>query len=102
MGEYYREADPINLQRAICVVYDRWMKAGKKPGSDRIANSTRRHRPSLVAEIEEAWCQFVECDPEDDIFPYHESYVVRKWIDFRKMSESVKAEWIKQSLDGLA
>jgi len=94
MGDYYNEADPINLCRAIVLVYDRWIVAGKKPGSDRLLNSTRRHRPELVSEIESEWCRIVGVDEAEDTFPYHESYVVRKWTDFRKMPDPVKVAWI--------
>lgn len=94
MGDYYSEADPVNLCRAIVLVYDRWIEAGKKPGSDRILNSTRRHRPELVAEIEAEWCRIADHNIGDDLFPYHESYVIRKWTDFRKMPDQVKVAWI--------
>jgi len=94
MGDYYAEADPINLCRAIVLVYDRWITAGKKPGSDRLLNSTRRHRPELVAEIEAEWCRIAGDHLNDDTFPYHESYVIRKWTDFRKMPDPVKVAWI--------
>ena len=99
MGDYFREADPINLCKAICLVYDRWVKGGKKPGSDRIANSTRRHRPELVAEIESEWARLADVGVDDDLFPYHESYVIRKWIDFRKCNDAVKSAWIAASKD---
>jgi hypothetical protein len=97
MGDYFREADPINLCQAICLVYERWILAGKKPGSDRVVNSTRIHRPALIAEIVEEWCRLADCDPCDDLFPYHESYVIRKWVDFRKMNDHVKSAWIADS-----
>lgn len=97
MGSYFEEADPINLCKAICIVYDRWIRQGKKPGSDRIANSTRKHRPALVAEIEAEWCVLAGVEFDDDIFPYHESYVIRKWIDFRKQNDCVKTAWIAAS-----
>ena len=97
MGDYFREADPINLCRAVCLVYDKWIAAGKKPGSDRVVNSTRMHRPALIAEIVEEWCRITDSDPCDDLFPYHESYVIRKWVDFRKMNDHAKSAWIAQS-----
>lgn len=99
MGDYYREADPINLCRAICVVYDRWIKSGKKPGSDSQLHCTRSHRPALVAEITAEWERIAEADPHDDLFPYHESYVIRKWIAFRKMTDYQKSDWIAASLE---
>jgi hypothetical protein len=97
MGDYYREADPILLCKAICLVYARWIEQGRKPGSDRVVNSTRRYRPQLVSEIEAEWCQLADVDPLDDLFPYHESYVIRKWIDFRKASDPTKTAWIAAS-----
>jgi len=97
MGHYYEEADPVYLCRAICLVYSRWVASGKKPGSDNIINSTRLARPALVAEIIEEWSRIVGLDPVDDMFPYHESYVIKKWVDFRKMKDAHKAAWIAES-----
>jgi hypothetical protein len=102
MGDYYDEADPINLCRAICIVYDRWIQAGKKPGSDNVLNCTRTHRPELVAEIAAEWERLAGVDPCDDLFPYHESYVIRKWVDFRKMPDPRKQAWIMAAKDGNA
>jgi hypothetical protein len=101
MGDFYREADPINLCRAICVVYDRWIREGYKPGSDNRLHCTRTHRPKLIAEITAAWEELAGVDPEDDLFPYHESYVIRKWIDFRKMPNPRKAAWVAAAKDGV-
>jgi len=94
MGDYYQEADPVFLCCAIVLVYDRWIEAGKKPGSDNLVNCTRTHRKYLVEEITAQWESLAGVDPCDDLFPYHESYVVRKWIDFRKMPDSRKASFI--------
>lgn len=94
MGSMYDEADPINLCRAICIVYDRWQRAGRKPASDNTVHATRTSRPALVKEVEEEWTRISGCDVRDDLFPYHESYVVRKWVQFRKQNDAVKAAWI--------
>jgi hypothetical protein len=100
MGEYYNEADPIYLCRAICIVHERWIKAGKHPGSDNLLNSTRTRRPALVAEITEEWERLADVDPCEDLFPYHESYVIRKWVDFRKMPNPRKRAWIAAAKEG--
>lgn len=97
MGDYFREADPILLARAICLVYDRWIKSNRKPGSDNKLHCTRTHRPALVAEITSEWEVLSGESHDDDLFPYHESYVIRKWIDFRKMSDPKKQAWIAAS-----
>jgi hypothetical protein len=101
MGDFYREADPVNLCRAICVVYDRWIASGKKPGSDTLLNCTRTHRPALVAEISAEWERITGCDPDDDLFPYHESYVLRKWGMFRRLSPQTKRDWIQSAKSDL-
>lgn len=97
MLELYTEADPVQLCRAICLVYDRWISQGKKPGSDNLVNSTRSHRPALVAEIIAEWERISDVDHDDDLFPYHESYVIRKWVQFRKQNDSVKVAMIAAS-----
>ena len=99
MGERFQEADPIYLCKAICIVFDRRQLAGEKPSGDKKLHSTRKHRPALVAEIEAVWYEMTECDPEDDIFPYHESYVILKWMAFRKSNDCIKAAWIAASKD---
>lgn len=99
MGERFQEADPIYLCKAICIVFDRRQLAGEKPSGDKKLHSTRKHRPALVAEIESVWYELTECDPEDDIFPYHESYVILKWMAFRKSNDCIKAAWIAASKD---
>lgn len=94
LGELMTEADPVALARAICIVYDRRDQQNRKPNSDTILHSTRRHRPELVAEVVAEWERIVGADSDDDAFPYHESYVVRKWIQFRKQNDAVKAAMI--------
>lgn len=94
LGDLCNEADPINLLRAICIVYDRWIRSNKKPGSDNMVHSSRLHRPALVAEIVAEWNALTGCDPDDDLFPYHESYVIRKWVLFRKKNDAQKVAFI--------
>ena len=94
MGDSYSEADPINLCRAICIVFERWQRDGLLPGSDRKLNSTRKYRPLLIKEIVVEWCA-MSGESDDDRFPYHPDYVVRKWIDFRKMPRHFKTAWIE-------
>lgn len=99
MLDLYSEADPVQLCRAICLVYDRWIAEGKKPGSDNLVNSTRSHRPALVAEIQAEWERISDIDRDDDLFPYHESYVIRKWVQFRKQNDAVKVAMIAAAKD---
>lgn len=90
-----RDANPEFLCRAICVVYGRWAEHKlRDPGSDNIVNATRTSRPALVAEIEKEWQRIAKSDPAGDWFPYHESYVIRKWIQFRKNTDPFKAALI--------
>ena len=93
VGDYYGEADPINLARAIVRVQVRWDQQKNKPGREELVVSSRKWRPILVREIEEEWCRIADVDIDDDLFPYHESYVVRKWVEFRKMNEATKNAW---------
>jgi len=97
MGHYFDEADPINLCKSICIVFERKMLAGEKPNNDKKLHSTRKHRPALVAEIEDVWHGLTGVDPEEDLFPYHESYVIQKWLSFRKLNDCIKAAWIAAS-----
>lgn len=99
MGHYFDEADPIHLCKAICLVFERRMLAGEKPSGDKKIHSTRKHRPALVAEIEAVWHDLTGVDAEEDLFPYHESYVVQKWLAFRKLNDCIKAAWIAASKD---
>jgi hypothetical protein len=87
------DASPDVLMRAIVTVFRRWLEQGKKPGSDLLMTSTRQHRPALVREIEEEWNSICGSRYEDDLFPFHESYVVRKWITFRKLNDSEKVQY---------
>lgn len=85
------------MLRAICLVYGRWIDENRKPGSDMILQSTRIHRPALVAEVQAEWERIVESDHDADSFPYHESYVIKKWIQFRKMNDGMKAGYIAEA-----
>lgn len=86
----YADADPTLLASAIALVYARRARDNEKPGSDRIVHSTRRHRPELVGEITRKWEQLADVDSEDDAFPFHESYVIQKWIAYRKENDGYK------------
>ena len=102
MCDLYREADPVMLCRALCIVYDRRQRAGEQPGSDNMVHSTRRNRPLLVSEITAEWERIAGIEAKEDLFPYHESYVIRKWVQFRKQPDGVKASMIAEAkrLDG--
>ena len=59
-----------------------------------MVHSSRLHRPALVAEIVAEWNALTGYDPDDDLFPYHESYVIRKWVLFRKKDDAQKVAFI--------
>lgn len=90
---FVADADPELLMRSIVNIYRRWLGDGRKPGSDALITSTRKHRPALVREIEEEWSRLAGCQYEDDQFPFDESYVVRKWTAFRKYDDASKREY---------
>lgn len=87
------EMNPYILVRAIVAVYFQRVDQELKPGSDNKLHSTRLHRPKLIAEITSAWELCADLDPDEDLFPYHESYVIRKWIEFRKLPDARKIAW---------
>ena len=93
MPKLVSEADPELLMRSIVNVYRRWIGDKRKPGSDIMVISTRKHRPALVREIEEEWSRIAGFQYEDDQFPFDESYVIRKWMAFRKYEEATKREY---------
>jgi hypothetical protein len=90
MGNFVAEADPIALVKAIALVNDRT----EHPGSDRLISSPAK-RAALLQEIYEEWKVQTDtaCD-DDDFYPYQDWYVLRKWVDFRKMPNPRKQAWI--------
>lgn len=98
LGDFVREADPVALVKALLLVMDRrWDRNSKHndgPGSEKWTLSTRKFRPQLVQEIEEEWCKLNGVSLDEDLFPYHESYVIRLWVALRKKGTHEKEQWI--------
>lgn len=94
----FHECDAALLIRALLIVMDRkWDRANRNsdgPGAEKWAWSTRLHRPAIVREIMHVWCELAGCDAEDDVFPFHESYVIRMWVEVRKFGSDKKERLI--------
>lgn len=97
MGDYYREADPVYLCMAIVLVHQDFIEQGRKPGKDTLLYGTRSHRAELVNEIETKWYDLTDEDRDEGVFPYHSDYVIRQWVAYRKLSQHVKAAWLRET-----
>jgi|WetSurMetagenome_2_1015567.scaffolds.fasta_scaffold38137_2 hypothetical protein len=81
------KADPDILLNAVAVVQAKFEAENRKPGAEKWQADTRKYRPLLVAEIVAEWERISGCD---EVFPWHEDYVLDVWVSFRKMKDQQK------------
>lgn len=60
-------------------------------GADIWQCSTSTYRPKLIDDVRREWHQLSGIDDKMDLFPFHGDYVMRKWIQYRKLDGADKA-----------
>lgn len=82
--------DKDDITRAVIVVYDRYESANMEPGADRWISDTDKHRPKMVADVEQEW-RDIAVQPDKQVFPYASSYVCQIWASYRRYGKAGKA-----------
>lgn len=87
--EKFNLADPDNLYKAVWAVLARYQEANLKPGAEHWQADTRYARPALVADIRAEWLTIIGAD---ELFPWHDDFVVYAWVSLRKCNNAAKRE----------
>jgi len=83
-------ADPQILRDAVFAVLADYVKKGKKPGADYWQSDTRWKRRELCDDVRQAWMEVLGSD--DEVFPWHDDFVISEWVRSRKMNTPDKVE----------
>jgi hypothetical protein len=71
-----------------------YQRNGMEPGAERLVADTRHCRPRLIEDIRAVWMKVID---GDDVFPWHDDYIVYAWAKLRRMTVSQKiacCEWL--------
>lgn len=91
------QADAKALALAVAKTNLRFDKEGRQPGAERWVDS-RFHRPTMIAEVVDEWEQIT--GGANFGFPWHDDFVVKCWVGFRKMAVPRKVAYC--NANGLA
>lgn len=88
------ETDAVALWSAIVRVYQSYEINDRtfRGGADIWQCSTSVYRPKLIEDVRREWHQLSGIEDKLDLFPFHGDYVMRKWIQYRKLDNADKAE----------
>lgn len=90
--------EPGLLLRSIISVFSRYERDGLKPGAERWTNNLRHYRPQLIADVINEFCSASGTLPSE--FPFHDDFIVRLWIGFRKLDPKSKA-YVREQIGGV-
>lgn len=86
------KAEPDLLLHAVAIQMARYEQERKQPGAEKWQSDTRRYRPTLVSDIMDEWARLAGTD---EVFPWHDDYVLEVWVSFRKMVKPLKVQWFE-------
>lgn len=84
------EASVQALCVAVAKVNRKFAENNDEPGAERWVSDSRKYTPMLVNAVIEQW----RADTGGMVvFPWHDDFVVRCWVAFRKMPSEQKAAY---------
>lgn len=86
------KANPELLLESVAIVNARMEANRQFPGAERWQGDSRKYRPRLIAWICEEWERLAKCD---EVFPWHDDYVIEVFVSFRKLPKEKKDEWFE-------
>lgn len=86
------EADELSFCAALVRVYMTYENNERmlRGGGEVWQCSTEMYRPRLISDLKREWSAISGIEEKEDLFPFHGDYVMRKWIQYRKLPTNEK------------
>jgi hypothetical protein len=92
-GDVFSTAKVTPLFIAMFYTLAWYQRHKMEPGAERLVADTRHCRPRLIEDVRAVWMSIVG----DEVFPWHDDYIVYAWAKMRRMTKPQKiacCEWL--------
>lgn len=86
--DVFAMAEINNLYIAMVHTLAWYQRNEMEPGAERLVADTRHCRPRLLEDIRAVWMRILG----DDVFPWHDDYIVYAWAKLRRLNNPQKVE----------